>query len=210
MKVICVGHAFDRDYYNIIRERVRSYNLENNIIFTEFIPEADLISLYKESNAFLLPSLFEGWSISVMEAMFFGLPLILTDVGSSRDIIIDNDIGLIIPNSYGDIVNLNYSNFERLFSEEIPKNKDDLKKAMIEFFENRKKWKKNGEKGIEKLANYYSIDETIKTYEQIFTSVCKKTSNYATTRPVSLDGDVENDCSSEMIFKDSISQKCGV
>ena len=168
MKIICVGPIMDSKYYNKIRNEVKRKNLEKNIIFTGFMTHEELINLYQIADAFLLPSLLEGWSISTMEAMLYGLPMILTDVGGSREIIEDNDIGIVIPNSYGDIINLNISNFCKLYEEERPSNTDDLKVAMIDFYENREKWKKAGKKGVEKVKNLYNLNYIAKKYESLF------------------------------------------
>ncbi|MCD4821008.1 MAG: glycosyltransferase, partial [Methanococcoides sp.] len=200
IKIISVGHTLDFNYCNTIKERIKDEKLEENIIFKGFVSEHDLINIYQISDAFLLPSLFEGWSISMMEAMYFGLPLILTDVGASRDIIKDNDIGMIIPNSYGDIVNLNCSNLTRYYSEQYPTNTDHLKSVMIDFYERKEEWKMNGKRGIEKLKSYYTIDKTMKKYEDIFTAVYKKIPISIKSTVHAGNYDIERDYSSEMGF----------
>ena len=168
MRIICVGHVMDSRYYSKIREEIKRKNLEKNIIFTGFMPHKKLLGLYSIADAFLLPSLSEGWSVSTMEAMLYGLPMILTDVGGSREIIEDNEIGIVIPNSYGDIINLNVSNFYKLSEEERPANTDDLKAAMIDFYENREKWKEAGKKGIEKVRMRYNLNNIVRKYEALF------------------------------------------
>ena len=76
-----------------IKQEVEKKNLTKNIIFTGYVSDENLRSLYQIADAFLLSSLFEGWSVSAMEAMSYGMPLILTDVGSSREVIENEDIG---------------------------------------------------------------------------------------------------------------------
>jgi polysaccharide pyruvyl transferase CsaB len=173
MKIICIGPARDDIYYNKIRNDMKSKKLDKNIIFNSYISDEDLISLYQTADAFLLPSLYEGWSMSTMEAMLYGLPMILTDVGGSREVIENNDIGIVIPNSYGDITNLNISNIFNVYEEERPSNTDDLKAAMINFYENREKWKEAGEKGIEKVRKKYDLNNIIHKYEALFVNVHK-------------------------------------
>jgi glycosyltransferase involved in cell wall biosynthesis/2-polyprenyl-3-methyl-5-hydroxy-6-metoxy-1,4-benzoquinol methylase/predicted nucleic acid-binding Zn-ribbon protein len=168
MKIICVGQVMDSKYYNKIINEIKRKNLEKNIIFTGFIAHEELFCLYQMADAFLLPSLFEGWSVATMEAMLYGLPMILTDVGGSREIIEDNDIGIVIPNSYGDIINLNSSNFCKLYEEERPANTEDLKAAMIAFYENREKWEEAGKKGIEKVRMRYNLNNIVHQYEALF------------------------------------------
>jgi glycosyltransferase involved in cell wall biosynthesis len=50
-----------------------------------------------ESDVFLLPSVFEGTPLTLMEAMHSGLPVVTTDVCGMRDVIENNRNGLLVP-----------------------------------------------------------------------------------------------------------------
>jgi glycosyltransferase involved in cell wall biosynthesis len=50
-----------------------------------------------ESDVFLLPSVFEGTPLTLMEAMHSGLPIVTTDVCGMRDVIGDGRNGLLVP-----------------------------------------------------------------------------------------------------------------
>lgn len=52
-------------------------------------------TLLQAADVFVLPSLNEGMSNAVLEAMACGLPIVATDVGGSRELIRDN--GVIVP-----------------------------------------------------------------------------------------------------------------
>src|SRR5690606_11444323 len=73
VKVLIAGNVLDRGYYEELRKRIARWNLDNHILFTGFIAETE--DLFRLSDAFLLPSIVEGWSIAKTEAMYFGLPL---------------------------------------------------------------------------------------------------------------------------------------
>ncbi|WP_156165877.1 MULTISPECIES: glycosyltransferase [unclassified Methanosarcina] len=174
MKVIFVGPVLEEDYYKAIEKKIREYGLQSNIIQLKFVSDEDMHCLYQIANAFLLPSLIEGWSISVMEAMHYGLPLILTDVGSAREVIKNSDIGIIIPNAYGDITNLNISNvFDYKMNENLP-NLEILKKSMIDFYTNNDKWSVSGKIGIKRVNQEYNLDAMIRKYEQLYLEVYVK------------------------------------
>ncbi len=49
------------------------------------------------ADAFLLPSVFEGTPLTLMEAMYSGLPVITTDTAGMRDVIADRETGLLVP-----------------------------------------------------------------------------------------------------------------
>ena len=50
-----------------------------------------------DADVFLLPSVFEGTPLTLMEAMYSGLPIITTDTCGMRDVIEHNQTGLLVP-----------------------------------------------------------------------------------------------------------------
>lgn len=67
---------------------------------TEFLGErADIPELLSGSNIFALTSHYEGLPISVIEAMRAGLPVIATDVGGVRELVVDGVSGLLAARS---------------------------------------------------------------------------------------------------------------
>lgn len=57
----------------------------------------DIPELLKMSDVFVLPTLFEGLSNAILEAMTVGLPVITTDIKENREIIANHENGLLIP-----------------------------------------------------------------------------------------------------------------
>jgi glycosyltransferase involved in cell wall biosynthesis len=172
VKVVCVGNIADLKYFSNLKENIQKYRLEKHIILHDYVEET--ASLYQLADAFVLPSLIEGWSISVMEAMFYGLPLILTDVGGNGEIIRDIGNGLLIPTSYGDILKLDYRNLGKYCTEEEPENRELLAKAMRDFCDRREYWKERGERGREAVQNRYHIDKVARAYEEVFFQILKE------------------------------------
>lgn len=69
----------------------------NNVIFLG--KRSDIAEILIISNIFVLPTLFEGLSNSILEAMAVGLPVITTDTKENRDIIIDQENGFLVSKS---------------------------------------------------------------------------------------------------------------
>lgn len=60
----------------------KRYGVENRVKFLDFVGDEDLPSLYKNATCFVLPSLYEGFGLPVLEAMKYGCPVILSKVSS--------------------------------------------------------------------------------------------------------------------------------
>jgi len=69
--------------------------LESNFEFKGVVSGTDKTELYKNSDVFLLPSLFEGLPMSLLEAMSFGLVPVVTNVGAMGDVVINDQTGFI-------------------------------------------------------------------------------------------------------------------
>ena len=75
------------------------------------LPDAQLVSLYRSCEAFVLPSGKEGFGIVFLEAMFFGAPVIAARAKGAVDVVCDGETGLTV--EYGDVVALKQT-IERL------------------------------------------------------------------------------------------------
>ena len=64
----------------------------DNVSFLGPKKREEVKELYKECDVFLFPSYTEGFSLSVLEAMACGLPIIATDVGTNKETILDGGV----------------------------------------------------------------------------------------------------------------------
>ena len=67
----------------------------NNVRWTGYISDKELIKLYQESTALLHPSLYEGFGLQIIEAMQSGTPVISSEGGSLKEIC--GDAAVVIP-----------------------------------------------------------------------------------------------------------------
>jgi glycosyltransferase involved in cell wall biosynthesis len=65
-----------------LEANVKYLDLADSVIFTGYVPSEDLPIFYNAAEAFVYPSIFEGFGLPVIEAMACGLP-VLTSYGSS-------------------------------------------------------------------------------------------------------------------------------
>lgn len=57
----------------------------------------DLADIYRAIDVFVMPSLWEGLSLAMLEAMAADLPMVATDVGGARDVLGDGVRGMLVP-----------------------------------------------------------------------------------------------------------------
>lgn len=69
-----------------IRQVVERLGLNNDVIFTGYIPLADLPPLYSAADCVLLPSLYEGFGFPVLEAMACGAPVVCSNASSLPEV----------------------------------------------------------------------------------------------------------------------------
>lgn len=85
---------------NFYKSKVQELGLEDNVEFKGFLTDEEVISMYQESELFILPSissLQEGFGIVVLEALSCETPVISTDIVGVSDDVINTDSGIIIP-----------------------------------------------------------------------------------------------------------------
>ena len=70
------------------------------MLLDEELPQAELPSLYRSVDAFVLPSRGEGWGRPAMEAMAMGLPVITTFWGGLTDLVTDSTALLLRPTGF--------------------------------------------------------------------------------------------------------------
>ena len=84
------------------RRLLESSGLERHVRQMSRVSEEDLVGLYNMANVFVLPSLYEGFGLPVLEAMACGTPVIAADAASLPEVV--GDAGLLVdPRSPEDI-----------------------------------------------------------------------------------------------------------
>jgi len=73
--------------YEDIFQTVKELELENRVIFTGFVPDEELPTLLKGAKAYILPSLYEGFGIPVVEAMELGIPVVVSRISSLPELV---------------------------------------------------------------------------------------------------------------------------
>lgn len=87
-----------------LRAAVQGQNLSDRVTFAGYVPREEMPKYYNAADVFVLPSYNEGMSVSVLEALASGLPVISSMTGGSEELIEQGVQGFTFP--AGDISKL--------------------------------------------------------------------------------------------------------
>jgi glycosyltransferase involved in cell wall biosynthesis len=133
IELIIVGRGPDEIFLkNYARKRGAK-----NLNFVGWVSEREKLPyFYCASEFFVLPSIQEALPLVVLEAMACGLPVIGTDVGGIKDIIVNGQTGYLIP----------------------PNNSYAISEKMYQLLKNKELINRMSKKSRERILNHFSVD----------------------------------------------------
>ncbi len=99
IKLLLVGEGIQEGE---LKKLVEDSGISNMVEFKGYIAHDSINDIYKNSDVFVLPSLNEGMSNALLEAMASGLPVIVTDTGGTAELVDGN--GFIIQKASADSI----------------------------------------------------------------------------------------------------------
>ncbi|MEM3290664.1 MAG: glycosyltransferase family 1 protein [Candidatus Micrarchaeaceae archaeon] len=136
-KLIRIGRNFSS------LKTIKDLKLENRVYLFENLDSNKLGDIYRSSDFFVFPSLFEGFGIPVAEAMAVGLPVIVSNRTALPEVV--GDAGLIFD----------------------PYDIEGMKNAILELSKNEEKYNFMKEKSIER-AKIFSYENQFKSLNEVF------------------------------------------
>jgi len=126
---------------------VKNNQLENNVRFLGTIEDEKLNEWYNKVKVVVIPSVFEGFGLTAIEAMACGTPVIATDADALRDVVNNGVNGLLV--HYNDV--------------------KGLQNSILDVLTNKNKWSllsNNGKKIIKTDYNWTDIaDQVLRIYK---------------------------------------------
>jgi glycosyltransferase involved in cell wall biosynthesis len=89
---LVVGEGYLREE---LEAQARSLGVDQRMLFVGY--HANTVDYLRAMDLFVLPSLYEGMPLSILEAMGAGLPVVATAVDGTPEAVLDGETGLLIP-----------------------------------------------------------------------------------------------------------------
>lgn len=109
----------------------------------------DTADVLRSFDVFVLPSLAEGISNTILEAMATGLPVVATDVGGNAELVDEGRSGVLVPSA----------------------DPDSLAAALERYVDDRAMRRRHGNVGRSRAESLFSLEHMVQRYVQVYGSV---------------------------------------
>ena len=143
-QLLMIGNGAERANLEAL---TRTLGIEANV---EFLGErSDIPELLARAGFFVSSSKSEGISLTILEAMAVGLPVVTTRVGGNPEIVVEGQTGYLVPDQ----------------------NPEALAAAMLQMLSQRDTWSSMGALGRQRVEQQFDIRTMIRQYEELYTEV---------------------------------------
>lgn len=149
IRLIIIGPPdWDVNYYQKILKLIKKENQKgkHEIRYLGAMEQTKLVEWYQKTSLFILPSLYEAFGVTILEALACETPVIATRVGGIPEIIKNNETGILIS----------------------PNNPKSLAEAIQHLLENRDIRLKMGREGRKRVIKEYSLEVTCRKLSAIY------------------------------------------
>ena len=163
--LVVAGRPDDNLYLTQVMRLRESLKCRERIHLCDHHPNpAELLAL---ADGFVLDSFFEGWSLASMEALYAGLPVVLSEVAGAKEQVGTGEVrGYLVPNPIGDPLQVNWRTIrEARFARQT--NRDALVTAMTSLIKNRKWWLAEKQRLINESTERFNPDLCISRHADV-------------------------------------------
>ena len=134
-------------HVRVMKKQAKILNIEQNLIFTDWINREEIKIAYAVSDVVLVPSVcFDSFPTINLEAMASMKPVVATCYGGTPEIVIDNATGYIVNPVYPDMI----------------------AGKILDLINNPQKAKAFGKAGYERVSKEFSLEKSVKEYLEKF------------------------------------------
>ncbi|MFX0073693.1 MAG: glycosyltransferase family 4 protein [Candidatus Hermodarchaeota archaeon] len=132
---------------NMLKRLTKELNIGEYVTFLDMIPLEKMVEFYSSADIFCLPSIHEGFPLSIAEALSIGLTIVASSTEGIPEAIIENKNGFLFP----------------------PRNIPELKKKLIKALSlNDNQIKELSQNNIKLAKNDYSWEKIVKNIINVY------------------------------------------
>ena len=139
----------DDGYLKEVRELTDRLGVSKRVLFTGPLYGRDKLEAYVDSEFYVLPSRYETFPMTILEAYACGKPVIASNIGGLRELVDDGKTGLLI--DVGDV--------------------DQLAKAILSLLNNEMDIEEMGSIGRQYVKSNFSIEKVVEKLEKVYEEV---------------------------------------
>jgi glycosyltransferase involved in cell wall biosynthesis len=143
LRLIVVGDGSAKDKF---QKLASDLNLTSHVEFTGKISQQEVPSMHNKFDVFVCPSLSESFGVSVLEASACEVPVVVTNVGGLKEVVLKNETGLFVE----------------------PKNPDAIAEAISYFIDNPEKIAIFGKKGRQFVDDNFNWKKNLTEINDIY------------------------------------------
>lgn len=141
IKYLIAGDGTEKEK---LQRLVRTLGLQDEVAFLGFV--ADVPAFLGSIDIFVLPSLFEGLGVAVLEAMAAAKPVVASGAGGLRELIVDGVTGLLSP----------------------PGDATALARALLQLVSQPERMRQMGASGRERVEKYFTMEKMAESNESYY------------------------------------------
>ncbi len=131
-----------------LKSLTESLRIADNVMFLG--ARRDVPELLHLFDVFALSSFSEGTSVTLLEAMAVGLPVVATRVGGNPEVVEDQVTGYLVPNEH----------------------REEMAEKLLKLLQNRELCQKMGTAGQQRAYAKFSLEKMVTTYTDLYVKVC--------------------------------------
>lgn len=134
-----------------VEELARDLGLKDHVQFLEI--RRDIPDLMNAADAYIMSSIWEGMPMVLLEASATELPIVATNVGGNREVVLDGKTGFLVP----------------------PKDPEALAQAMLRLMSlsEEERWRM-GKLARQHIEAHYSLDRVVNQWEALYRELLAK------------------------------------
>lgn len=147
LKILIVGSG---SMEGGLKELVRGLGIQRQVHFLGF--RRDVQELLSLIDVFVLPSLSEGLSLALLEAMAAGKVVVATNVGGNPELVVEGETGFLVP----------------------PRDAEALASRLLMLLSNRDQARKLGSNGRRRVLDQFTLNTMVQRYEQLYATCLRQ------------------------------------